>query len=115
MSSAASLTLYCSAQENWCRLVATLGDFQTTLPARGVEQGSAIIAIRPSRLVIGAAEGFTAVVNKATYVGSRMEYSLESSFAKMFAVQDDVDNPLTLGQEVTVGLAKTGPILLPVG
>ena len=35
----------------------TLGDFQTTLPARGVSQGAAIIAIRPPRLVIGAARG----------------------------------------------------------
>ena len=92
----------------------TLGDFQTTLPARGVGMGAAIVAIRPSRLVIGAADGFKAVVNKSTYVGSRMEYSLESSFAKMFAVQDDVDNPLTIGQEVTVGFGISGPVLLPV-
>lgn len=92
----------------------TLGDYQTSLPARSVGRGGAIVAIRPSRLVIGATEGFTAVVNKSTYVGSRMEYSLESSFSKMFAVQDDVDSPLSIGQEVTVGFGKSGPVLLPV-
>ena len=92
----------------------TLGDFQTTLPARGVSQGAAIIAIRPPRLVIGAARGFKAVVNKATYVGSRMEYTLDSGFATMFAVQDDVDNPLSIGQEITVGFSETGPVLLPI-
>ena len=91
-----------------------LGDFQTTLPARGVSQGAAIIAIRPPRLVIGAALGFKAVVNKATYVGSRMEYTLEAEFSTMFAVQNDVDNPLSIGQEITVGFSETGPVLLPV-
>ena len=92
----------------------SLGDFQTTLPSRGVSQGAAIIAIRPSRLMIGAANGFKAVVNKATYVGSRMEYTLVSGFSTMFAVQDDVDNPITIGQEVIVGFSKTGPVLLPI-
>jgi iron(III) transport system ATP-binding protein len=92
----------------------TLGDFHTTLPARGVTQGAAITAIRPSRLVIGAVQGFKAVVNKATYVGSRMEYTLDSGFATMYAVQDDVDNPLSIGQEITVGVSESGPVLLPV-
>lgn len=92
----------------------TLGDFHTTLPARGVTQGAAITAIRPSRLVIGAVQGFKAVVNKATYVGSRMEYTLDSGFATMYAVQDDVDNPLSIGQEITVGFSESGPVLLPV-
>jgi iron(III) transport system ATP-binding protein len=92
----------------------TLGDFQTTLPARGLSQGPAIIAVRPSRLVIGAARGFKAVVSKATYVGSRMEYTLDSGFSTMFAVQDDVDNPLSIGHDITVGFSETGPVLLPV-
>lgn len=92
----------------------TLGNFHTTLPARGVTQGAAITAIRPSRLVIGAVQGFKAVVNKATYVGSRMEYTLDSGFATMYAVQDDVDNPLSIGQEITVGFSESGPVLLPV-
>jgi len=64
--------------------------------------------------MIGAANGFKAVVNKATYVGSRMEYTLVSGFSTMFAVQDDVDNPITIGQEVIVGFSKTGPVLLPI-
>jgi iron(III) transport system ATP-binding protein len=92
----------------------TLGDFQTTLPARGLSQGPAIIAVRPSRLVIGAPRGFKAVVSKATYVGSRMEYTLDSGFSTMFAVQDDVDNPLSIGHDITVGFSETGPVLLPV-
>jgi len=92
----------------------TLGDFHTTLPARGVAQGAAIIAIRPSRLVIGETQGFKAVVNKATYVGNRMEYTLDSGFTTMFAVQDDVDNPLSIGQEIIAGFSENGAVLLPV-
>ena len=64
--------------------------------------------------MIGAARGFKAVVNKATYVGSRMEYTLDSGFATMFAVQDDVDNPLLIGQEIIVGFSEAGPVLLPI-
>ncbi len=90
-----------------------LGDFQTKLPARGVGLGKAVVAIRPSRLVLDAPEGFKAVVTKATYVGSRMEYTLDAGFKVMFAVHENVDTPLAIGRELTVGFGKTGPVLLP--
>lgn len=88
-------------------------DYRHTLPARGLGAGPAKLAVRPSRLVIGAHEGFKARVVKSTYVGVRMEYTLEASFGTMFAVQDDVDNPLDVGTDVTVGFAPKGPVLLP--
>ena len=44
-----------------------------------------------------------------------MEYTLEAAFGSFFAVQDDVDSPLTVGDEVTVGFAEKGPVLLPEG
>lgn len=90
-----------------------MGDYHHTLPARGLRAGAATVAVRPSRLVIGGQNGFTAQVRKATYVGSRMEYTLESEFALMFAVQDEVNNPLSVGTQVSVSLAATGPVLLP--
>ncbi|WP_298835811.1 ABC transporter ATP-binding protein [uncultured Roseobacter sp.] len=83
------------------------------LPARGLGAGPAKLAVRPSRLVIGAARGFAARVTKATYVGVRMEYTLEASFGSMFAVHDDVDSPLGVGLDVTVGFSDKGPVLLP--
>lgn len=90
-------------------------DYRYRLASRGLPVGPATLAVRPSRLVIGASDGFRAKVAKATYVGVRMEYTLEASFGSMFGVQDDVDAPLEVGTEVTVGFAEKGPVLLPEG
>lgn len=83
------------------------------LPARGVSVGPATIAVRPSRLVIGGESGIPAEVAKATYVGVRMEYTLTGKFGQVFAVHDDVDNPLEPGTKVVMGFAERGPVLLP--
>ncbi len=87
--------------------------YQHVLDARGLSVGPAKLAVRPSRLIIGAEGGFKVKIAKATYVGVRMEYTLEASFGAMFAVQDDVDTPLEVGAEVTAGFAEKGPVLLP--
>ncbi len=87
--------------------------YQHVLPARGLKPGPAKLAVRPSRLIIGAESGFNARVAKATYVGVRMEYTLEADFGVMFAVQDDVDMPLDVDTDVTVGFTAKGPVLLP--
>jgi iron(III) transport system ATP-binding protein len=90
-----------------------INGYRYDLPSRGLPTGEAMLAVRPSRLVIGATGGFAARIAKATYVGERMEYTLEADFGSMFAVQDDVDAPLVHGQAVTVGFATKGPVLLP--
>lgn len=88
-------------------------NYKHVLPARGLKPGPAKLAVRPSRLIIGAEDGFNARIAKATYVGVRMEYTLEAEFGTMFAVQDDVDAPLDVGSDVTVGFTAKGPVLLP--
>ena len=87
--------------------------FHHKLSARGLQPGKAVLAVRPSRLAIGDEDGFAAEVAKATYVGNRMEYTLSTGFGTVFAVRDDVDNPLEIGCSVRVGLAGYGPVLLP--
>ncbi len=104
-----------------CQIISVDGDMATieiegyrhTLPSRGLPKGSATVAIRPSRLVIGAAQGVAATVSKATYVGVRMEYTLTGAFGQVFAVHDDVDAPLEPGTEVRMAFAEKGPVLLP--
>jgi len=86
--------------------------YQHQLAARGLEPGPATLAIRPSRLIIGGNVGLAARVAKATYVGVRMEYTLETPFGQIFAVQEDVDAPLEAGQDVKVSFAEKGPVLL---
>ncbi|WP_298853043.1 ABC transporter ATP-binding protein [uncultured Ruegeria sp.] len=104
-----------------CQIVDTDGDMATieiegyrhSLPRRGLSKGTATIAVRPSRLVIGSDQGIPAKVAKATYVGVRMEYTLIGAFGQVFAVHDDVDAPLEPGTEIRMGFADKGPVLLP--
>ncbi|NOD31233.1 ABC transporter ATP-binding protein [Ruegeria atlantica] len=104
-----------------CQIVEINGDAATieiegyrhTLPRRGLSEGAATIAVRPSRLVIGSHQGIPATVAKATYVGVRMEYTLTGEFGQVFAVHDDVDAPLDPGTEIKMGFADKGPVLLP--
>ena len=104
-----------------CQIVDTDGDtatieiegYQHTLPRRSLSKGSATLAVRPSRLVIGSDAGIPATVAKATYVGVRMEYTLAGAFGQVFAVHDDVEAPLEPGTEVRMGFADKGPVLLP--
>ena len=104
-----------------CRIVDVEGElavieidgFRHKLPSRGLAPGPATLAVRPSRIVIGASDGLPARVTKSTYVGVRMEYTLEGAFGQVFAVQDEVDAPLNIGTEVRMSFAERGPVLLP--
>lgn len=91
-----------------------INGFAHELPARGMAAGPASLAVRPTRLLLGHKDGIEMVVKKATYVGSRMEYTLEAGFGDVFATSENVDTPLEVGATVSVGLDKIGPVLLPV-
>lgn len=104
-----------------CQIVSVEGKTATididgyhhALPARGLSVGAATLAVRPSRILIGGDSGIAATVTKATYVGVRMEYTLTGAFGQVFAVQDDVDDPLEPGTKVKMSFAEKGPVLLP--
>jgi iron(III) transport system ATP-binding protein len=106
-----------------CEIEAVDGDTATiavdgyrySLWSRGMRPGPASLAVRPSRLMIGTPDGFTARILKATYVGVRMEYSVKAAFGELFVVQDDVQNPLEPGQDIRLGFAASGPVLIPGG
>ncbi len=93
----------------------SIGGFLHKLPARDQDVGPSILAIRPSRLVVDAEHGFAATVSKATYVGNRMEYTLDAAFGPIFAVHEEVDDPLRTGREIKVGFAPRGPVLVKQG
>ncbi|KAB2883571.1 MAG: ABC transporter ATP-binding protein [Albidovulum sp.] len=92
-----------------------IADYTHRLPARGFSRGPARLAVRPSRmrLVAGAGDGVAAVIAKATYVGSRMEYTVTAAFGTVFAVLDDVVTPFREGDAVTISFAASGPVLIP--
>ncbi len=87
--------------------------YRHRLPARGLSPGPATLAVRPSRIVLDRDTGVQATVAKATYVGVRMEYTLEGGFGQVFAVQEYVDKPLDVGMNLRMSFAERGPVLLP--
>jgi len=66
------------------------GIAQIGSPARGLVVGKAQLAVRPTRLKLAVAEGLP-----------------------MFVVNENVDNPILVGEKIAVGLDKVGPVLLP--
>ncbi len=103
-----------------CNVLEIVGDdavveiqqYRYRLASRGFAPGPASLAVRPSRLEIGAKDGFDARIAKATYVGIRMEYTVETAFGNLFAVDEDVDNPLDVGLDVRIGFSSSGPVLV---
>ena len=57
--------------------------------------------------------GIKAQIEKATYVGSHMEYIVSGDFGQVFAILDDVDDPLAPGDPVMLSFDEKGPVLLP--
>jgi iron(III) transport system ATP-binding protein len=92
-----------------------LGDFSATLAARDHGAGKAFLAIRPNRVRLkpaGASDGIPGELKKVTYVGSHLEYFIETSHGPVFATDDDVNAPFEPGQTVTVAFADPGPVLV---
>ena len=108
-----------------CQIEAIEGDtarvnldgYLRNLPARDLAAGPARVAVRPSRVMLQAGHsvgnGILAQITKATYVGSRMEYTVEASFGQFFATIEDVDNTFAPGDDVTVSFEERWPVLLP--
>jgi len=95
----------------------SLGAYRFALAARGLPVGNAIVAVRPSRIRLerghGKGDGLDAEIAKATYVGSRMEYTVAAPFGQVFATVENVDLSFAPGEKVTVSFTDQGPVLLP--
>ncbi|GAA4121129.1 ABC transporter ATP-binding protein [Aminobacter aganoensis] len=92
-----------------------LGGLETKLDARGMAPGPAKLAVRPSRIEIkpaGSARTIPGRLDKVTYVGSDLEFMVGTEFGEVFAVSSDVDAPFVPGQDVGIGFAARGPVLI---
>ena len=94
----------------------SIGSYRHRLPARGMAPGAATLAVRPSRVELKAdmsENSMTAKVVKATYVGSHMEYTVETESGTLFAVSGNVSSIFEAGASVAMNFAESGPVLLP--
>jgi iron(III) transport system ATP-binding protein len=93
-----------------------VGSMKLNLPARDLAPGDALLAVRPKRVLLekpGRKGALAGRLLKATYVGSHIEYSVETEAGEIFAVAEDIEEPFAAGARVGVSLAAKGPVLLP--
>ena len=94
-----------------------IGPLTVTIAHRGIADGEIDVAIRPEAVVLRPA-GSTPLagrVRKAAYLGSVMEYTIDTPVGALFAIDGAVDRPLPVGSDVAVALAPHGVIAMPAG
>jgi iron(III) transport system ATP-binding protein len=92
-----------------------LGSLSLKLPAGGHRPGSAKLAARPSRISLhpaGTPDTLPGTLEKATYVGSHLEFVVGTEFGEVFVVSPDVDAPFAPGQPIGIGFPTRGPVLI---
>jgi iron(III) transport system ATP-binding protein len=92
-----------------------LGDLALSLPARNFAPGSARLAARPGRLALhpaGTPNTLPGTIEKATYVGSHLEFVVSTALGSAFVTSPDVDAPFEAGQAIGLGFPPGGPVLI---
>ena len=93
-----------------------VGNVALTMPHRDLAPGPAKLAVRPNRLELSTKPDkncLLATLSESTYVGSHMEYGIDTEFGEVFAITSDVAEPLKAGSEIGLNFAEGGPVLLP--
>ena len=83
--------------------------------ARGFT-GPAQLAIRPRRVALHIGTDTATIPGKllkATYVGTHMEYRVDTAHGEIFAISGDVSGLHHAGSDIRVGFKDPGPVLLP--
>jgi len=96
---------------------ARLGDIVLYhLDRRNLKPGPAKLAIRPNRINLSPAQQdspLTGLIAKTTYVGSHMEYQIQTPYGKLFVIDQNTESPFIEGVATAVTFERSGPVLLP--
>ncbi len=88
-----------------------IGIVEHALAHRGFAVGPVHLAVRPEsiQLSTNASEGgLVGSVRKVVYLGSHMEYWVESAIGELFVVDPRIDTPIPQGVSVSIRLANHG-------
>jgi iron(III) transport system ATP-binding protein len=73
------------------------------------------VAVRPNRVALvrpGSPNSLEAVIQKATYVGEQMEYTVQTSLGDLFVTSGDTDHPRATASSVGVAFGEGEVVLL---
>jgi iron(III) transport system ATP-binding protein len=94
-----------------------LGNLEATVRHRGAKAGALKVAIRPEALMLSEAPTRGATLKgrivKAAYLGTHMEYTVETALGGLFVVDHNVGRPFAPDAEVAIALADHGVTALP--
>jgi iron(III) transport system ATP-binding protein len=92
-----------------------LGGIELDVEHRGIAPGKVRVAIRPEAIVLKSADAsaLRGTVKKSAYLGTHMEYTIDTTIGQLFVVDRNVARPIAIGAEVSVGLGDHGVALVP--
>jgi iron(III) transport system ATP-binding protein len=92
-----------------------VGNARRRLPSRGLGRGPAHLALRPEGLVVRASPGDGAIggrIKRASYLGSHVEYDIETPLGDLFVTDGDVDHIHAVGSEIGLDFGTHGVTLV---
>jgi iron(III) transport system ATP-binding protein len=98
------------------RVAVTMGEVEIVVPDEKSPDGAATLAIRPEAITVedapGPAGSLQGIVAKASYVGTHMEYTIDTAAGALFATCPRVERPLKPGDAAALVLAPRGVIVV---
>jgi iron(III) transport system ATP-binding protein len=93
-----------------------LGEADVEIADTEAADGEATVAVRPEAITVAPAPGpagtLSGKIVKASYLGTHMEYSIDTAAGTLFATCPRVERPLVAGMAVAVTLAPRGVIIV---
>jgi iron(III) transport system ATP-binding protein len=99
-----------------------LGSCEIDVANATAADGDTTVAIRPETIAVeraadappnkGGADSLPGTIAKASYLGTHMEYSINTAAGPLFATCPRVERPLAVGEPVALGLAPRGVIVV---
>ncbi|MGO4573787.1 ABC transporter ATP-binding protein [Microvirga sp. 2TAF3] len=95
-----------------------IGGLSLDLPHRSAKPGPVKLAVRPDAILLGEgtsqAGAIAGLVKKASYLGTLVEYDVESPIGDLFVVQYGRKEPIPLGTPVSISFApQRGVAIIP--
>jgi len=98
------------------RAVVSVGGVELQLPHRDLSPGPVDLAMRPESILLSVdqqTDAISGTITKSIYLGSLVEYLVETALGELFVIDGRVDAPIPANTEVSIRLAEHGVTLVP--